>query len=406
MVKHKDSEKGKLVSGLKAIAATDLGKIFSAVLVFLVVFLLIPLIYPLTDPLTEMLASIFLGSGGDLGEFLILFVFFIVLLMFIIFLFGFGVGLILLKLAFWINNRIAPPIRRSNFQHYTKYLAIIIGIALAFYLMGLVYDLFANTLSISLGDADFLVGAFTGTILACIAFMTVFLGTIYFCIFVNDFLFYIYRKAAHKTVEYIPPEARAIRHRHRAGLGVLMIILIVSIVVWGFFLLNTKPTTLHITQRSDEITVIGATKDQIRVRSFTVIVGSLTPLEAQELLEGGFPASLEEIIGGMIYLVPPPLFGSSGYLDHYSFDHAFSLPRGQNIMAFSLTVYINLGTDSGYFDAYFYPTAGFECGALSKDVALSAVTVLVDGSGHIEGFTFEVSLGDQFYWSDLLNFGW
>ena len=407
-MKRKDSEKGKLVSGLKAIAATDLGKIFSAVLVFLVVFLLIPLIYPLTDPLTEMLGSILLGGGasGDLGTFMLTLVFFILLLMFMIFLFGFLLGLVLLKLAFWINKRIAPPLRRSNVQHYSKYVAIIVGIILAFYFMGLFWDLFTEGLSVTLSGVEFLVPIFTATVLACIVFMTLFIGTIYLCIFVNDFLFYIYRKAAHKTVEYIPPEARAIRHRHRAGLGVLMIILIVSIVVWGFFLLNTKPTTLHITQRSDEITVIGATKDQIRVRSFTVIVGSLTPLEAQGLLEGGFPASLEEIIGGMIYLVPPPLFGSSGYLDHYSFDHAFSLPRGQNIMAFSLTVYINLGTDSGYFDAYFYPTAGFECGALSKDVALSAVTVLVDGSGHIEGFTFEVSLGDQFYWSDLLNFGW
>jgi hypothetical protein len=276
--------------------------------------------------------------------------------------------------------------------------------------MGLVYDLFANTLSISLGDADFLVGAFTGTILACIAFMTVFLGTIYFCIFVNDFLFYIYRKASHQTVEYLPPEARAIRRRHRAGLGVLMIILLVSIGVWGFFLLNTKPTTLHINQRSDAVTITGATASQIRIRSFVVIAGYLTPSELQDVIEGGVidggSGSPGELLGGIVYFIPPPFFDFSGYLTYYDFDYQLVVPCGQNIMGFSLAVYIDIGTDEGSFGAYFFPTAGYECGALSKNFAISAVTVVVDGGGQITDFTFEVSLGDQFYWSDLLNFGW
>jgi len=402
--KLKRKPEKKLASEFRAILATDLGKIFSCVMVFLLIFLIIPLIYPLMTPLQEMLMSIF-GGAKDLGTFFMTFILFIVLLIFLIAFFGFAVGLVMLKLAFWINKKIAPPLKRSNTQHYTKYIAIIVGVIIGFLLIGIIFNALSGINGVLLGS-DFLITMFTVAVLVDIGFLTVFLGAIYLCIFLNDLLFYIYRKAANKPLIYTPPEARVITRRHKAGLSILIIIMIMAVLVMGIYLNLTKPTGIHVVQRSAQITVVGAAKDQIRVVNFNMMVGSLTPTELKGLVEGGIPPESDTILAALVHPIPPPLLDSRGWLDGYSFDYSFTLPRGQNIMGFQLYVYVDLPTGSGFFEAYYYPEDAFQCGTWSKNVALSAVTVLFNGLGVITGITFEVTLDEQFYWSDLLNFGW
>ncbi|MHA1323393.1 MAG: hypothetical protein ACTSRL_11405 [Candidatus Helarchaeota archaeon] len=259
-------------------------------------------------------------------------------------------------------------------------------------------------MTVSMADPSALSTMLTMVILYCILSVTVFLVMVHLCVFFNDLCYYLYRKWTHTVCR--PPEMQLPTRRQFGGLGLLIIVLMIGVAVIGILLNVQKPTPVQVTQRSDQILVSGVDKTQIQVKSFQIIVGSLTPGEFQEFLQTS-QCGEEEIFAGIIYTIPLPIWGSGG-LPVYNLDYHFTLPKEDHpyIMACVLEVFIDIGTAHASFTEYYFPTENYQCSNLRKHISLTAIQVMVNETGIIQGMTFEVSLSNQFHLEDLLQFGW
>ena len=400
------------VESLKAILATDLGKIFAIIVIFLTIFMIIPVIYPfiryLGASFSETLGSsiietwegilqVFASVGAILAIFL---------------LFTFALSLLLLKIAFYVHRKLAPPIYRSTFQHYTRYVSIICGFLVGGWLVGWLYSLWGQIVSIpETGElTDLLVWAFSEISLYSIVAISVFLGTIYFFIFKTDLIFFLVRKARHQPLTY-PMGPPPITRRHKNIMRGIAVIMVIILVFLGVMVHLSRPTVIRFEQEAGALSITGVDPECVMIMRMTVITGTIEPSELERYIYGDFPeGGIEPVPGFKQYLIPPPLLslllyeftGSSpSGTGEVLFTHVLTAPQGYNIVGFSMVVFINASIQF-QVETFYFPETNYECGFYSKRLVLDQISVNLEEAN----VTFHVSIAEEFVFSDLFNFGW
>ncbi len=380
----------------KALVWSDLAKIFAAIISYLLAFLLLPVIFPLLFRILDF--STGFGTYLTVYVVIILFCFWTVFLFLAIF-----VGTQRLIRKYGIR------IRRSDRQEYGRIIMIVVGFVLAAvlitsYLLSLVHtytSILEGTITLPTFEIwQILFWAFELLTVTIATVIFIFIGTVYGCILLNDFVFFLARKIQGKQLKYDLP-AKSQRHFGYLKLVTLLLIIIVAVTAGIIYLL--KPTTFRFQYLQGEQLTVNYHNDtggylDIKVFLFSIYTSPLEPEFAKNsyILEP-YSTSLVELIEHTILILDELTRISSKYYES-------SFPQGHYIVGYKLMLLVN---SSSFMTEIEYAadlsTKNTACTYISKRIFISQIDLYFQSSGQLDYFTFNVTIMNEFRLGDLFG---